>query len=84
MRNVSSPTLAEVEGAQWMTRWSEDEELHADYSLELSAPWEGRRPLMLGGVTVVALLAFAAKLGSGKVSGTAGSGHFSEKTSMME
>lgn len=26
--------------AQWMTQWSEEEELHADYSLELRAPWD--------------------------------------------
>merc|ERR1719230_2355284 len=28
--------------AHWMSQWSHEEELHAEYSLRLRAPWEAR------------------------------------------
>jgi hypothetical protein len=63
LRNESTPLLAEHEEAQWMSQWSEEEELIADYSLQLSAPWElHKRPFMLGGAScLVALIVMAMK-----------------------
>jgi len=55
-RNESAPMLAELEETQWMSQWSEEEELHSDYALQLRAPWESRRPFMLGSAAVVALI----------------------------
>lgn len=64
-RNESAPMLAEHEEAQWMSQWSEEEELHADYALQLRAPWESRSPFMLGGAAVVALIVMVMKAGAG-------------------
>jgi hypothetical protein len=47
-----------------LSQWSEEEELHADYAVHLSAPWEGGRGLMIGGA--VAGLAAAMWLVGGK------------------
>jgi len=54
-----SSVRSEQEEAQWMSQWSEEEELIADYSQHL-APWEGGR----AGILVVAGLLLAL-LGTG-------------------
>jgi hypothetical protein len=51
----------EQEEAQWLSQWSEEEELFADYSLQLRAPWEG------GVRTVVLVLAAVVALSAGVV-----------------
>jgi len=43
--------------AHWMSQWSHEEELHADYTLRLRAPWEARHGL--AGVAGVAMCAAA-------------------------
>lgn len=48
-----------------MSQWSEEEELHADYALQLRAPWDSRRPFILGSAAVVALILMAMKAGAG-------------------
>jgi hypothetical protein len=44
--------IAEIrakEEQEWMSQWNEEEELHADYAIHLSAPWEGGGGIFLGG-----------------------------------
>jgi hypothetical protein len=54
--NDLSPELMQAtETAQWMTQWSEEEELHVEYD-ELRVPWSGHR-LAVGGVAVLLLCA---------------------------
>jgi hypothetical protein len=65
MRNDSTPMLAEHEEVQWMSQWSEEEELHADYALHLSAPWESKHPFVLGGASVVALIVLIIRVSTG-------------------
>jgi hypothetical protein len=45
--------LAEKEELLWMSQWSEDEELMADYSSELASSWGRRSFLMLFGVLLL-------------------------------
>jgi len=40
-----------------MSQWSEEEELFADYSVELKAPWASRQPLAIGGVLMLVIVA---------------------------
>lgn len=51
-RRTSPEQMEAVEEAQWMSQWSEEEEL---YSVQLAAPWEGSRNIAYGGTAVVAL-----------------------------
>eukprot|EP00928_Gymnodinium_smaydae_P007428 TRINITY_DN1266_c0_g2_i1.p1 TRINITY_DN1266_c0_g2~~TRINITY_DN1266_c0_g2_i1.p1 ORF type:complete len:527 (+),score=114.92 TRINITY_DN1266_c0_g2_i1:220-1800(+) len=60
----------ELDEAQWMSQWSEEEELIADYSLQLKAPWEGTRFGSLAGLAVLALV----------VVGAVGAGHGTKAT----
>lgn len=60
---------ATVTDALLMSQWSSEEELFVDYSLELQAPWEGRKayPFIIVGLFVLALAALWASLsGNGK------------------
>jgi hypothetical protein len=59
-----SPMLDELGETQWMSQWSEEEELQADYALQLQAPWESRRPFMLGSAAVVAVILMVMKTGA--------------------
>lgn len=59
---------------QWMSQWSEDEELLGDYSSQLRAPWESRRGLALGGA---AMLGIALLFAGIKGASHAGLGEFS-------
>lgn len=65
-RNESSEKLATAEEVKWMSQWSEEEELIGDYSLQLRAPWESKRQLLIGGIAVIALLAIIGGAASGK------------------
>lgn len=56
------PATIGKEELQWMSQWSSEEELIADYGSGLHGPWELRRDYALGGA---ALLALAALLGHG-------------------
>jgi len=56
--------MSEQHEAQWMSQWSEEEELIVDYSLHLSAPWDGSRRAMTL-VLVVIGLAAAVLIGGG-------------------
>mmetsp|Transcript_110733 Transcript_110733/g.319911 ORF Transcript_110733/g.319911 Transcript_110733/m.319911 type:complete len:580 (-) Transcript_110733:55-1794(-) len=40
--------------ADWMTQWSEDEDLPGDYSLQLRAPWDTDHLAVLGGAAAAA------------------------------
>jgi len=58
-RSAGNASLEEE--AQWMSQWSEEEELIGDYSLHVRSPWRGQYPLALGSVSFLALgLALAA------------------------
>jgi len=66
-RNESLPAMAQE--VQLMSQWSEEEELIADYSLELTAPWDStKRNALAAGAAVIAsiLLAAGAVSGSSK------------------
>eukprot|EP00928_Gymnodinium_smaydae_P039628 TRINITY_DN2702_c0_g2_i1.p1 TRINITY_DN2702_c0_g2~~TRINITY_DN2702_c0_g2_i1.p1 ORF type:complete len:181 (-),score=30.59 TRINITY_DN2702_c0_g2_i1:204-746(-) len=56
---VPSSMAEELEEAQWMSQWSEDEELIADYSMQLRAPWESYRSSSITGIALLLLLALA-------------------------
>merc|ERR1740130_441320 len=47
-RNETGQTMGAVEEVEWMSQWSEEEELRADYSMLLKAPWD-RRHIATGG-----------------------------------
>jgi hypothetical protein len=47
-----------LQEAQWMSQWSEEEELIADYSSQLQSPWGSTRALLLVGFALVALAIF--------------------------
>mmetsp|Transcript_131418 Transcript_131418/g.239030 ORF Transcript_131418/g.239030 Transcript_131418/m.239030 type:complete len:566 (-) Transcript_131418:257-1954(-) len=49
---ASIPTEFKKEDLQWMSQWSEEEELTLDYSVELHAPWEPHHSLLFF-VTIV-------------------------------
>lgn len=49
-----------------LSQWSEEEELFADYSMEIKAPWASRKYLAFGGVAVLLALAMAAKAAGSK------------------
>jgi len=57
---TSYVTLGQQEETAWMSQWSEDEELLADYSVQLSAPWERRNPTVLTITMVGVMIALAA------------------------
>eukprot|EP00448_Togula_jolla_P024495 CAMPEP_0170592388 /NCGR_PEP_ID=MMETSP0224-20130122/12898_1 /TAXON_ID=285029 /ORGANISM="Togula jolla, Strain CCCM 725" /LENGTH=558 /DNA_ID=CAMNT_0010916291 /DNA_START=100 /DNA_END=1776 /DNA_ORIENTATION=- len=69
-RNVTAENIHEIEEVQWMSQWSEEEELIGDYSLQLVAPWAGNSLLVCGGLAAalvgLGLLGGASSLGSGK------------------
>merc|ERR1719408_458743 len=48
--------LADHEEVQWMSQWSEEEELIADYSLQLQAPWECSSYFGVAGVAFAFLM----------------------------
>jgi len=39
---------------QWMSQWSDDEELMVDYSAELGTPWQQRILLVIVGLALLA------------------------------
>merc|ERR1719382_2120492 len=51
-------SLLDKEELPWMSQWSEEEELIADYRLHLRAPWEGRWAVVAVGLGLL-LVAFA-------------------------
>lgn len=51
---------------QWMSQWSSEEELVADYSTELRAPWDSDGCIIIGGVALVALGLLRAGLEKGR------------------
>lgn len=65
----------EQEEAQWMSQWSEEEELLADYSAQLRAPWEARGSGVLAAAALAAaglLLGISTLTGRGKGHTSAG------------
>jgi len=61
-------SLEEVgqEGVQWMSQWSEEEELIADYSASgLHAPWESRRRVLSIGGALLVLVGLVGAVGHG-------------------
>jgi len=46
-------SLLDKEELPWMSQWSEEEELIADYRLHLRAPWEGSRMAALAGAAML-------------------------------
>lgn len=81
-RDQNLTTQTDLEEAQWMSQWSEEEELIADYSAQLKAPWETNRGAFFSfGALALAVLVFSAKsasniFGSSKV----GDGSFETRT----
>eukprot|EP00928_Gymnodinium_smaydae_P007430 TRINITY_DN1266_c0_g3_i1.p1 TRINITY_DN1266_c0_g3~~TRINITY_DN1266_c0_g3_i1.p1 ORF type:complete len:594 (+),score=124.53 TRINITY_DN1266_c0_g3_i1:214-1782(+) len=63
----ASSLAEELDEAQWMSQWSEEEERIADYSLQLRAPWERTRFGSVAGLALFALVVLSAgALGTGK------------------
>merc|ERR1719464_2580494 len=54
--------MENTDDLQWMSQWSEEEELVGDYSSQLRAPWESRHGLALGGVVLLAIAALWASM----------------------
>jgi len=55
----------EAENDDWMSQWSAEEELFADYTGTLHAPWECGRSLSCGLFGLLALVALVARFGQG-------------------
>merc|ERR1719473_1026812 len=76
-KHASNATALDVavskEDLQWMSQWSEDEELMVDYSSELSGPWRGRL-LSIFGLLFVGLAVWRGAVGFGNGFGKAGLG----------
>lgn len=66
VRSENASLLADREEAQWMAQWSEDEELIADYSSVLRAPWQRQRRVatVIAAIVGLALIATGAAVGS--------------------
>jgi len=57
--NASAASLAadvKKEDLQWMSQWSDDEELKLDYSVELHAPWEQHSLFLILGTGALAIV----------------------------
>ena len=54
--------LHSVEGndGDWMTQWSEEEELFADYTGKMQAPWKRQGGLLFGLFIIVAAIVMVA------------------------
>eukprot|EP00928_Gymnodinium_smaydae_P007433 TRINITY_DN1266_c0_g6_i1.p1 TRINITY_DN1266_c0_g6~~TRINITY_DN1266_c0_g6_i1.p1 ORF type:complete len:573 (+),score=110.44 TRINITY_DN1266_c0_g6_i1:63-1781(+) len=57
---AASSLAAELDEAQWMSHWNEEEELKVDYSIHLRAPWERRHFGSLASLAVLALILMGA------------------------
>eukprot|EP00928_Gymnodinium_smaydae_P060201 TRINITY_DN437_c0_g2_i1.p1 TRINITY_DN437_c0_g2~~TRINITY_DN437_c0_g2_i1.p1 ORF type:complete len:579 (+),score=111.67 TRINITY_DN437_c0_g2_i1:58-1794(+) len=66
-RTEATGMAEELDEAQWMSQWSEDEELIADYSMQLRAPWESYRPSSITGIALLLLVALAVGAASQRV-----------------
>jgi len=71
--DVEIPTTMGKEELQWMSQWSEDEELMVDYSSEMSGPWRGRL-LSIFGLLFVGLAVWSKAVGFDSGSGKPGLG----------
>jgi hypothetical protein len=62
VRNESVAVEADLEDPQWMSQWSEEEELLANYSLQLESPWDrsGRCGFLFGAILLITLSAASA------------------------
>ena len=63
MHEHASATLdnvAEGKDEDWMTQWSEEEELFADYTGKMQAPWERQGGLLFGLFIIVAAIVMVA------------------------
>eukprot|EP00928_Gymnodinium_smaydae_P060902 TRINITY_DN447_c1_g1_i1.p1 TRINITY_DN447_c1_g1~~TRINITY_DN447_c1_g1_i1.p1 ORF type:complete len:599 (-),score=108.42 TRINITY_DN447_c1_g1_i1:105-1688(-) len=68
----ASTLSGELDEAQWMSQWSEDEELIADYSEQLRAPWDSYRPVYaLPALAVLALLMLGVGVSASQAKGQA-------------
>lgn len=74
--DTALPSSASKEELEWMSQWSEEEELIADYARHLRAPWElsGRRLAALGGLGAGLLAVMVAFSGAFAQSKSASSG----------
>jgi hypothetical protein len=69
--DLDIPTTMGKEELQWMSQWSEDEELMVDYSSEMSGPWRGRL-LSIAGLLIVGLAVWSKAVGFDSGSGKSG------------
>lgn len=63
-RNVTSAQISDVEAEQWMSQWSEEEELSADYVLG-SAPWERTPSWLAYGLGAASMIGIAGSFVAG-------------------
>jgi len=70
---ANSQTSSTETSDDWMSQWSSEEELFADYTGKLHAPWETSNCFSVG---IFALLIFAAMIGMGFIGGTKGSSKY--------
>jgi len=71
--SLDIPDSVGKEELQWMSQWSEDEELVMDYSSELGGPWR-RRFLVVFGLLFIAVALSGGAVTVGSSSGKKGSG----------
>jgi len=57
-RHLTSQNISDVEEAQWMSQWSEEEELAMDYNIG-PAPWELTGSWLIGGCGAMAMVGLA-------------------------
>merc|ERR1719162_2703377 len=76
-----SEQMAEQDEAQWMSQWSEEEELIVDYSLHLTAQWDsGRRAMSVFLVFAgLALAGFGGIVSTSKTSSASDGGSYHSK-----
>lgn len=79
--NISSTQIDSVSAEQWMSQWSEEEELLTDY--DLRAPWEGSHRVAFGSVALMLFALgglYSLKGTTSKTSAAIGASIFDHKT----
>jgi hypothetical protein len=64
VRNESLSLERDLEDVQWMSQWSEEEELLADYAVQLESPWDkSQGGVFVGGAVLLIIVSVGSVIG---------------------